>query len=375
METQLRRADLAELASMLQTQETRKTDLITPAVNLTSVDGIIQVSGSEPVITESGVDTVDGAYKPMPQFLRGLASKLDVPTGYLRRLHADRTDLFDQTVNGFIHGGDGYGPDGRKFMFRAFSGDEGAGLARALLSDSYAIIDNLDILMTTLEGVTAAGVQAQVAECDLSERQMRVKVTSDEVRALAPNLLRGYVSPFSGARGDENPTVFAGFVVSNSETGGGAFSITPEITVEVCNNGMTLTKQAMRNVHLGGKQDAGVIRWSGDTNQKTLDLVKAKTRDAVQAFLDPAFVEAQVRLLEAEAGKPVEDAAGTVERVAKQMAYSKDEQAGILDMFIKGGQLTAGGVMQAVTAFSQTVDDADSAASLQSSATRVMALV
>jgi hypothetical protein len=47
---------------------------------------------------------------------------------------------------------------------------------------------------------------------------------------------------------------------------------------------------------------------------------------------------------------------------------------GKLAHFIRGGQLTAGGVMQAVTSVAQTLDDADTAADLEAQALRVMDL-
>jgi hypothetical protein len=36
--------------------------------------------------------------------------------------------------------------------------------------------------------------------------------------------------------------VFSGFVISNSETGCGAFTLTPRLVVQVCRNGMTITR-------------------------------------------------------------------------------------------------------------------------------------
>ena len=47
---------------------------------------------------------------------------------------------------------------------------------------------------------------------------------------------------------------------------------------------------------------------------------------------------------------------------------------GKLTHFIRGGQLTAGGVMQAVTSVAQTLDDADAASDLEAQALRVMEL-
>ena len=53
---------------------------------------------------------------------------------------------------------------------------------------------------------------------------MYVRVVCEQVQALAPALLAGYRSPFTGAAGADNPVVFSGFVITNSETGCGAFS-------------------------------------------------------------------------------------------------------------------------------------------------------
>jgi hypothetical protein len=54
-------------------------------------------------------------------------------------------------------------------------------------------------------------------------------------------------------RGADNPLVFAGFVISNSETGHGSFKITPQI----CDNGLTLTQPSLTEVHLGGRLPTG----------------------------------------------------------------------------------------------------------------------
>ena len=56
--------------------------------------------------------------------------------------------------------------------------------------------------------------------------------------------------------------VFAGFVITNSETGCGAFTLTPRLVVQVCRNGMTITRDAIRAVHLGERLDEGVVTWS-----------------------------------------------------------------------------------------------------------------
>jgi hypothetical protein len=204
---------------------------------------------------------------------------------------------------------------------------------------------------------------------------MYMRVSAPQVSALAPDLLKGYRSPFTGASGADNPVVFAGFVVSNSETGGGAYSITPRLVIQVCTNGMTVTRDVLRAVHLGGKQDDGLIRWGQDTVSKQLELVKLRSRDAVKTFLDRDYIVQVIAEAEEKAGKPVDKPVDTIKALGKSLGYGKEAQDGILDHFIKGGDTTSGGLMNAVTSYAQVVKDADAASDLEASALKVLALV
>ena len=184
-------------------------------------------------------------------------------------------------MNGWLAG------DDRRFLLRCLRGEAGGGAARAFLSDGYKIIDNLDVLLAALDGVRQAGMPVRVDGCDLTQRRMYVRVVCEQVRVLAPALLAGYRSPFTGAAGADNPVVFSGFVITNSETGCGAFSLMPRLVAQVCGNGMTITRDAMRAVHLGERLDEGVVTWSGNTLDKTLALITAKTTDAVHRVPGP----------------------------------------------------------------------------------------
>ncbi|MHA6781990.1 hypothetical protein ACVGOW_13510 [Pseudonocardia saturnea] len=54
--------------------------------------------------------------------------------------------------------------------------DGGTGIAHALLSDSYRVVNNLDVLMAVLEGIRTAGVEVDITRCDVTERRMYLKV-------------------------------------------------------------------------------------------------------------------------------------------------------------------------------------------------------
>ena len=371
-----RNATLGDLASILREQQARKVDIVTPAPALSSEGGVWKVDGADPIITAEGVTSSAGLYRPTKVADEGIAGRLGIPTGYLRRMREERPDLYDANVNGWLHG-DGSeesGPDPRSFLVRGFRVEGEAGIARALLSDRYRIVDHLDVLTAALDGVRQAGADVEIEACDLTDRRMMVRIASPEIRELAPDILGNYRSPFTGATGADNPVISAGFVLSNSETGGGAFTLTPRLRVEVCKNGMTIAKDALRSVHLGGKMDDGVIRWSDETQQKNLDLVTAQARDAVSTFLDVEYVRAKIQQIREAAGRPVDEPAKAVQHIATTLRIGADAADPILDHFIRGGDTTAGGMMNAVTSYAQTLDDADAAAEVEAAAFDALAL-
>jgi len=383
--TEARNAGLSDLRDVLLEQQARKLDVVAPAQKLRFRDGKLVLSGMDPIFDDSGVTDVNGSYRPTEVFDEGVSSKLGIPLAYVRFMRRERPDLYDQNANGLLRGLNRFNkatqkneqliaPDSRKFLVRAFRGDDGQiGIARALVSDRYATIDNLDALTAALDGIRQAGVPIEVDGCDLTDRRMYVRIKAPAVQTLAPALLAGYRSPFSGETGADNPTVFAGFVLSNSETGDGSFSVIPRLIVQVCTNGMTIQKDAMKAVHLGGKMDEGVINWSRDTINKQLGLITARARDAVATFLDRDYMVKVIRDLEQKAGKPIEDVED-VRVIAKKLSFDQDQQDSIFNMFVKGGQFTAGGVMQAVTAAARTTKDADKAFEMEAQSLKALEL-
>lgn len=401
-----RNATLEDLATLLKEQHARKVDVVAPATAIQSVEGLLVVKGAEAEITEAGVTQTDGVYRPTSVCDEGVAEKLQIPLAYVRRLRSERPDLYDANVNGWLHGNVTPGvddnqaglPDARKFLLRCFKGDDGesVGVARALLSDSYKIVDNLDVLTAALDGVRQAGAAIDIDGCDLTDRRMYVRIVAPGIKALAPALLANYRSPFRdggvqragnghwgfeaarregmGYDAGSEPVVFGGFVLSNSETGGGAFSITPRLVIQICKNGLCITEDVLRSVHLGSKMDEGVIKWSDDTQQKNIALVTAKTRDAVATFLDTSYMEKVISRIEEKAGveiaKPVDD----VKTIGKKLTFDEATIDGVLEHFMRGSDMTAGGVMNAVTSFAQTVDDADKAYEIEQQGLRALDL-
>jgi hypothetical protein len=365
-----RNATLADLAALLRDQQARKVDIVAPAAAIRAEGARLVVDGTAPILGPDGVTMTSGTYTPTEVCDQGVADKLGIPAAYLRRMREHKPGLYDANVNAWLDG------DDRRFLLRCLRPDlgEGPGAVRAFLSDGYKIIDNLDVLLAVLDGVRQAGAPVQVDGCDLTERRMYVRVVCEQVRVLAPELLAGYRSPFTGASGADNPVVFSGFVITNSETGCGAFTLTPRLVVQVCRNGLTITRDAMRSVHLGERLEEGMVTWSDNTRDKTLALITAKTSDAVAAYLDPQYVERALRAIEKDAGRSVDDPQEAIRMVSQRLRFTETQQNDILAHFIRGGDVTAGGVMHAVTSAAQAQDDADTAHEMESAALRALEL-
>lgn len=392
----LRNADLAALVTLLQDHRTRAVDVVAPVDALGMRGGDLVLAGMTPHISEDGVSDLNGRYALTRVGAEGIGSKLDIPRAYWKRMASTNVMLLDSNVKSWLRHESNAG---KKYLLRILTGGpEGvAGTVRAFLSDSYRTIDNLDVVLAALSGMQEAGVTKPVISADLTERRMVVRVTVPEIAALAPDLLKDYRNPWGGepalpgwtpdqvrrAAGAEGmgfapgkePIIFAGFEISNSETGGGAFTIVPRLEVMVCRNGLKIVAKGQREVHLGGKLEAGQIQWSEDTQRKAVALVTAKTRDAVTNWLNVGFVKETVADLEKAAGIKVapSDAPKVIEHVSKGCGFTKAEADEILNMFLEGGQFTAGGVMQAVTAAAHALDG-DAAYDMENAAMKALTL-
>lgn len=377
----LRRTDFETLLATLDEQQERKVDVVVPATNLCFGDGNLRVlrSDLEPELTADGVKSPVQVYSPTDVFDEGVAERIGMPRAFLRKLReTGRTDIIDGTLNALIHGKrDVHEPMGKSLMVRALKDADGGevGSARALLSNAYKIVDHVETLRAALTGMKAAGLGAEnVTSADLTARRMYVTIEVPEIRVQAESLLKDYVSPFTGNRGAENPVIHAGFVLGNSETGHGTFFLYPRIVAEVCTNGMTIKKDvgALTQRHLGAKLDDGLITYSDATRRANRELIMSMAHDTVKTFLTEDYLASVVRKLEERAGAPVTRPEAAIKEVTQKLEIPAlyDD---VLAHFIKGADLTRGGIMHAVTAAAQSSEiDADKAFMMEERATAML---
>jgi hypothetical protein len=364
---------LPRLMEILNDQNTRAIDVIAGAGSLRCQDGMLLLDGTEPDLSDDGVTLTTGAYTLSDIALGGVSEKLNIPLPYLRRMAEENVPALDYNINTWME------RDHRRFLVRCLrhtAGGSDGGIARAFLSDQFLRLDNLDVLLAVLDGIRDTGVSVTVDSCDLTDRRMYVRFISPEIEVLAPELLRNYRSPFDGRRGSDLPVINGGFILTNSETGFGKYSLAPFIRVQVCMNGQTIDKALLSRTHKGAKitDDDGIIDPSPQTLRKFLELITEQTKDAVRAYLDVDFVTRAVRDLEAAAGIVVARPDETIKIVGKELKYTEDQQKEILAHFITGADLSAGGIMQAVTSFGRSVADADVAYRMETTATQALHL-
>lgn len=336
---------LVNLAQELERQLSTKRDLVLCPSGLrcrTEASGDMKISVSE----RAG----DGEYGITALARRQLAEKLKIPFGYFERLRAEQPGLLDQNVNTWL------AEETDRRMVRTLDGS-----VRAVLSDRYRRLDNFDLaenvlpILQQLEG-------ARFESVELTDTKMYLKVVT-------PRLT------FEVAPGD---VVQAGIVISNSEVGLGTLSVQPLVYRLVCRNGLIAADHALRKTHVGRTLDGdsdSVKVFRDDTLAADDRAFFLKVRDVVRSAVSEATFRQVAQKLQSTrgiriSGNPVQ----AVEVLGNRYTLNEGERSGVLRHLIEGGELTAYGLVNAVTHYSQEVADYDRATEFEALGGRMIDL-
>lgn len=279
-----------------------------------------------------------------------LAAKTGVPKRYYDTMLDAAPDLLATNVNHWLHAN----PENR--MFRALDGR-----VRAVLSDRYQRIDNLDIAHMVMP-ILEATPGLRVVSCDVTERKMYLKAVTDRV---AGEVKVGDV-------------VNAGVVISNSEVGHGALSISPLVFRLVCLNGMVVGDKLWRKSHVGSRLDIGeeLAGFLSDETRAADDkALMLKVRDLTAAALDASAFEGTVeRMREASGDKIKGDPIRAVEVLANKLSFTSDEGSMIMRNLIEGHDLSRWGMLNAVTRTAQDIASYDRATDFEIAGGKVLDL-
>ena len=157
----------------------------------------------------------------------------------------------------------------------------------------------------------------------------------------------------------------AGIVITNSEVGCGTLSVQPLIYRLVCKNGLIASDHALRKTHVGralATEAESVNVFRDDTLAADDRAFFLKVRDVVEAAVSEAtFRQVAQKLQKTRDIRLTGDPVKSVEVLANRYTLNDTERAGVLRHLIVEGDLSAYGLVNAVTHFSQDVEDYDRA--------------
>ena len=171
--------------------------------------------------------------------------------------------------------------------------------------------------------------------------------------------------------------VQAGMVISNSEVGLGSLKVEPLIYRLICLNGMIATDHSQKRYHVGrnAKEGEAYELFRDETIKADDRAFFLKVQDTVRAAVDiTKFSTIVERMREATEQKIEGNPVKSVELLTKSFGYNGEESSGVLQHLIQGGDLSAYGLLNAITRTSQDVDDYERATALERDGSRVLSL-
>lgn len=324
---------LVNLAQELERQLATKQDMIVPSPMMrchTDELGSCKLFIEE----QDGI----GKYAITSLARRQLAEKLKIPFTYFERMRVDQPALLDRNVNTWLQS-----DNAEKRLIRTLDG-----CVRAVLSDRYRRLDNVDLAENVLP-ILQRLPDARFESVELTETRMYLKVTTPCVRVeIAP--------------GD---VVQAGVIVTNSEVGVGSLSVQPLVFRLVCKNGLIASDHSLRKTHVGrtlAAAEEAVVVFKDDTLRADDQAFFLKVRDVVEAAVSEATFRLVAERMQRTRSIPLSgDPVKSVEVLASRYALNEGERAGVLRHLITEGDLSGYGLVNAVTGYSQEIDDYDRA--------------
>lgn len=326
---------LQELAARIESNQAAKRDIITDTRKATIE--VLREAAEKPqlVMDIKG----KGVFPIRPLAHDQIGARVGIPSKYYDRMANDAPELLASNVNHWFQAN----PETR--MVRTLEGWD-----RAFLSNGYQRIENEHMAAAALPVLhDLPGVQITSAE--ITDKRMYIH----------------FVVPTVTGEVKKGDVVQAGGIISNSEVGLGACSVAGLIWRLVCLNGMK-TSDTFRRNHVGRKveESDSDINWADDTRQADDNAVLLKVRDMVRAVVDETRFRAQLAKLTdlsgaRVTGNPIE----AVELVAAKVNATENEKTSILRHLIEGGDLSAWGMVNAVTSLAHNAASYDRAVELE----------
>jgi hypothetical protein len=356
----LKNLSLQEIVQQLQKQNLLKQDFVVPSKYLKMVgSNLIVINESKldsltKLLLDTGISIDENDLQKIELAVLDcchsqIGSRLDIPKKYYDKMLIKEQyhHLLDYNVTSWFTE-----KNENNFLLRTFiDREEKTGIARAILSDRYNVLDNYDVMLATLDAIRESGINVQIESGDITDTKFYMRFVCPDIEMEAPDILKNYRVP-DGTQGGNG--IISGFVISNSETGNGKFSISPRAVVLACRNGMIFKNDAFQKTHLGAKmEEFTTIDWSEETRQKNYELVCSQVKDAIKYYASEEYLGAKIHELVEKGNKELTYPIETIKNVSKHLSISEEKESSILNYFIKSGDTNAFGVTQALTYYAQ----------------------
>ena len=340
---------ITEMAAEIERQAAVKADYL---VNPQKLE--MESLGGTPMlrVVDGGVDQME-PLAIQETVHRQMGAHLGIPWRYYEKMLLEEPGLLSHNVNHWLHKGES-GPR----MLRTLDGK-----ARAFLSNRFRPIDNFEIATAVLP-IIMSMQGARFESTQITDNYMYIKVVNPR--------LTGEVR-----LGD---VVQAGIVISNSETGLGAVNVQPLVYRLACLNGMVVndSRVSTRRNHVGraNSTDENFALYSQETLDQDGKAFMMKVQDTVRAAVDEArFARVLDTMKESTQAKlDTSDVPALVKLTSSNFGLTETEGKGVLQHLLEDADYTLYGLANAVTRYSQDVEDYDRASKLEAIGYNVMTM-
>ena len=262
-----------------------------------------------------------------------VAGKVGIPTKYWDKMRQEAPELLERNVNHWFHAK----PEAR--MIRTLKGS-----SRAFLSKGYRIIDDIEMVSNVLPRLHDAGWEVKSSQ--ITEQRMYIQLVSPK---LTKEVKVGDV-------------VQAGIAISNSEVGCGFSRFDPLIYCVKCTNGMIaaegLLKRHLGRAYVEGLEDSMEI-FQDETKKKVSAALWAQINDFIDQVISEESFNLLVNRMQEATTVKVDCPTEAVEIVQKRYNMTDDERDSILNNLIQEGDRSQFGLVNAITAMANVMEDYD----------------
>jgi len=275
-----------------------------------------------------------------------LADWANIPHKYYQRIKQVAPDLLAENVNHWLSN---TGKPTRR-LIRTLDGN-----MRAFLSSKYRRIDNLQIAEAILP-IMINNPDIRIESCDITDDRLYIKCVFPRVEG---EVLAGDV-------------VQSGVVVSNSEVGSGALTVSPLVYRLVCTNGMIVNAAnnfGLKQTHVGRQlsaDDDNFEIFSTETIEADEKALMLKLRDAVSAASKQVvFDKILDKMREAAGSTVIKQPIKAVEELSNTFALRDTEKNSFLTTLIRDSDYSRWGAINAVTEIANNLDDYERSTELE----------